>query len=678
MSSASSTSTAKKRSSKLGHPDLPVIIRSAQAGDFTRVSRLFLEQMGLDSDELKAKPLTEWIHPDDRSSLQTFLEAGEGSLTARHRTQSGEWIDFDWKTRHHEGQSVVMGVLHAPTDQSNTEPSVEPEPRPSTMHEILEEMARIIEDERPGLKCSVLLLNEDRTRIVGGAGPSLPQEYNKAVEGLLIGPEVGSCGTAAYWNERVIVEDIQSDPLWRNLKKIAAQAGVASCWSHPITTKSGRVLGATALYSPTPRVPTQQELDGLGSAARMFGLAIEHAYAEEALEKAKAARQKRESELEDQLHQAAKMEALGVLAGGVAHDFNNMLVSILGNAEMAMKTVPSESETHLMLRDIITASRSASELCSQMLAYAGRGVMSKQKLECNELLTELGSLLQVAISKKAVLDYALSSEPLYVDGDKAQLVQVFMNLITNASESFNNSTGRILTRTGLKQYTSDELAGFQIGSARTEGSYAWFQVADTGSGMSPETVAKLFDPFFTTKFTGRGLGMAAVRGIVLRHKGHIRIESELGKGTTFTVLLPSVNAPSASDWNGSSPNEPDRPKRVMVVDDEDQVRRTLARVLRSSGFDALQAENGKRAIELFQEHRDSIDCVLLDLSMPDLDGEETFRELKKIDPQVKVILNSGYAEEDILNRIDGAGFAGLLHKPTPSDILIAKLQEVTS
>jgi two-component system, cell cycle sensor histidine kinase and response regulator CckA len=195
--------------------------------------------------------------------------------------------------------------------------------------------------------------------------------------------------------------------------------------------------------------------------------------------------------------------------------------------------------------------------------------------------------------------------------------------------------------------------------------------------MDTETQERIFDPFFTTKFTGRGLGMAAVRGIVLRHKGHIRIATESDKGTTFTVLLPSADSQSL-DLNPEEKALPKKgAKRVMIVDDEPQVRKTLDRLLRMSGFVVVLAKGGREAIEIYRTDGDSIDCVLLDLSMPDLDGEETFRELKKIRPNVRVVLNSGYAEQDILNRIEGAGFAGLLHKPTPMGVIVETLQEVT-
>jgi signal transduction histidine kinase/ActR/RegA family two-component response regulator len=658
-------------------PDHPIVIREVNAGGFVRTSRKFIEQMGYEATELRNKPLLDWIEPSRHDCFKKILDVGSGSIVASHKTKDGDWEKFEWQIKTWDGKSMALGALYEERISSAEFYRADTAELPSTMHEVLEEMARIIEDERPGMKCSVLLLDENG-RLEGGAGPSLPDDYNKAVEGLIIGPGVGSCGTAAFWGERVIVEDIQKDVLWGDLKEIAARAGVASCWSHPIRSKNGKILGATALYSPTPRIPTQQELDGLGTAASMFGLAIERAYAEQALEKSKAARSQRESELEEQLHQAAKMEALGVLAGGVAHDFNNMLVTVLGNAEIAMTTVPKDGETQKMLEDIVTASRSATELCDQMLAYAGRGVMSTQSLECNEMIKELVGLLQVAMSKKTSLKYNLSDASLIVEGDKSQLGQVFMNLITNASEALMLKSGQVLISTGLSHYDTTELEAFQIGNSQTAGFYVWLKVSDTGCGMDAETKEKIFDPFFTTKFTGRGLGMSAVRGIVLRHKGHIQITTEPGSGTTFTVLMPSAS-PQSLELNPEEKTSPKRSaKRVMIVDDEPHVRKTLDRLLRMSGFEVVQAKGGREAIDVYRSKNESIDCVLLDLSMPDLDGEETFRELKKIRPDVRVVLNSGYAEQDLLDRIEGAGFAGLLHKPTPINVLVETLQEITN
>ncbi|MDA0814184.1 MAG: response regulator, partial [Verrucomicrobia bacterium] len=379
---------------------------------------------------------------------------------------------------------------------------------------------------------------------------------------------------------------------------------------------------------------------------------------------------------EDQLHQAAKMEALGVLAGGLAHDFNNVLAIVLGNAELALTTVPQDGETYEMLKDIVKASRSATELCGQMLAYAGRGIMTTQQLECNAMIRELGGLLQVALPKKASIEYQLCDEPLFVEGDKAKLDQVIMNLITNAAEALENEVGRVVASTGIRTYDADELERFQPGSQLAPGPYIWIKVSDTGCGMSLETQKKIFDPFFTTKFTGRGLGLAAVRGIILRHGGGVGIESEVGKGTTFTVFLPSVNAPKKHLEPLKEGSQNFSAKRVLVVDDEVEVRKTLERILRKAGFAVSQAGGGREAIEVFRKEQESIDCVLLDLSMPELDGVETFRELQKIRHDVRVLLNSGYAEQDVLNRVQGAGFAGVLQKPIAGDVLVARIHRV--
>lgn len=659
-----------------GTPTSPMIVRDAHAGGLIRVNSTFRQVLRYAADELVQQPVLDWIHPADRGALEQALEAGSGCLRARHQTAEGSWVTLDWQVRQEESGPVVFGTVHRDSIANSQGGPLPPVRMPETIGELLTAMALIIEDERPGMKCSVLLLDEAGRQVSVGAGPSLPAEYNAAIEGLHIGPGVGSCGTAAYWNQRVIVEDIESDVLWRDLKPYAAIAGVRSCWSHPITSMSGKVLGATALYSPSPRAPRRAELDGLERSARMFGLAIDRWRAEEALRESEARRSKRELELEDQLHQAAKMEALGVLAGGLAHDFNNLLGSVLGNAELAMSTVQEGGETHQMLQDIVTASNRAAELCSQMLTYAGRGIISTQRLDCNTLIREFGSLLQVTMSKKARLDYGLSSEALFVEADRGQLGQVIMNLITNAAESLEGGSGTITVQTDLCPFTSEELAKLQPSMPLESGVYVRLRVADTGCGMSDEVKGRIFDPFFTTKFTGRGLGLAAVQGIVLRHHGAIDLQSEPGRGTTFTVLLPYAEAPVEQQASERVHRAPGL-KRVLIVDDELMLRRTLGRILQRAGFEVLQAANGREAIEVYRAECRTIDCVLLDFSMPDLDGEETFQELRRIRPDVQAVLNSGCAEREMMLRFKDVGFAGMLQKPTPRDVLVAMIQQIT-
>lgn len=652
----------------ISNPDVPMIVRESRPNGFLRVNRIFTEQLGFADEDLVDLSLLDWIHVDDRPSFQKLLDLGEGTLQARHRSRKNDWTVFDWQVRTEEAGPVALGLMHINNQAEFTHPKKTPRESRGLIGEVLESMALIFEKQHPGLKCSVLLLDEERCSVLVGAGPSLPEEYNQAIEGLRIGPTVGSCGTASYWNTRVIVEDIQNDPLWVNLREYAVKAGLAACWSQPILSSEGVVLGATALYSAEPRTPTKHELVQLETSARMFGLAIERTHAESALR-----------ELEAQLRQAAKMEALGVLAGGLAHDFNNVLATVMGNAELALESITKTDPTRPMLNEIITASRSAAEICNQMLAYVGRGVLSIQHLECNRLIEEFGGLLQVTLSKKATLIYELSDDPQFLEADKTQLGQVLMNLITNAAEALGNETGQIRITTETVQLDASTLRKLNPRSDLNAGEYVRLTVHDNGIGMTQEVQAKIFDPFFTTKFSGRGLGLAAVQGIVLRHHGWIGLKSEPGEGTTFTLLFPRMEPPNElSESPVETVIQQQIGKRVLVVDDEPLVRNVMQRILEGAGFEVLLAENGREAIDIYRKEKDAIDCVLLDLSMPELDGEETFSALRQIRSDVRVVLSSGFTEQEILNRFRDAGFAGVLQKPTPRKALIAKINQAIS
>ena len=554
---------------------------------------------------------------------------------------------------------------------------VSPEGRPAktgsaaeeaTVLGTLDTIARVVEEENPGYKCSILLVTDGR--FVSGAGPSLPAEYNAAIDGMAVGPAVGSCGTGIYWNVPVIATDIQNDPLWVPFAALARQAGVASCWSHPFTGVNGGVLGALALYGSTPHAPTWDQRGRLRAAARMTGLAVERGRAEEALRKQRP----RELELEDQLRQAAKMEALGVLAGGVAHDFNNVLATILANAELARDLLPGESEVASMLADIVAASQRAGQFCQQMLAYAGRGSRTIAKVEVGALFAELHGLVQAALSKKAPIEYALHPDRIYVEGDGNQLLQVVMNLITNAAEALGDDEGSVVVSSELVTYDSDALQRFDRQADLAPGEYLQLTVRDSGCGMDAATTARIFDPFFTTKLEGRGLGLSAVRGIVSTHRGALRLESRVGQGTTFTVVLPTVGR---SDTPVPAPplaDPPARRKRVLLVDDEVFVRTALARRLRYCGLEVVEAADGELALAVFEADPHAIDCVLLDLSMPRLSGHQVHARLVALRADVPVVLMRGYNEQEVLSRFAGVRPAGTLVKPIAADRLVATLQ----
>ena len=642
--------------------DRPMFLRGASAGSFIRTNRAFSSLTGYEAEDLAQKPLADWIAPEDRAALQALLEAGS-SCTVKHLSHHGTPVSIELRR---QDNGIILGLYPSPS----TSP-IEGDPE-ATVSSTLHAIARIIEEQNPGYKCSILLVADGH--FVRGAGPSLSEDYNSAIDGFAIGPAVGSCGTAIYWNVPVIVEDIQNDPLWIPFRELAAKEGVAACWSHPFTSKGGSVLGALAFYSPEPRKPTEQQLSALRAAARMTGLAMERGRAEQALRE----KRKRELELEDQLRQAAKMEALGVLAGGVAHDFNNVLSTILSNAEYALDVLPEDHEVRPELEAIIEASKRAGSFCSQMLAYAGRGAFKTTLIEMGSLLPQLSSLVSAAVPKKATLEYSLHNDELYVDGDENQLLQVFMNLVTNAAEALGDYGGRILVSTSLEEHDKNSLERFPGGEDCSAGSYFKLTVSDTGCGMSPEVASRIFAPFYTTKFTGRGLGLAAVKGIILKHGGVINLHSVEGKGTTFTVMLPAAEPPRKKAACGAdSRAQRQAGRRLLVVDDEENLRQILCKRLRRAGFEVLEAAEGQSALELFKESPEAIDCVLLDLSMPKLGGDEVLMAIREVQPDTPVIMMSGYTEQEMIDRFESQ-ISGALQKPFTKDLLMAAIDNATA
>jgi CheY-like chemotaxis protein len=354
-----------------------------------------------------------------------------------------------------------------------------------------------------------------------------------------------------------------------------------------------------------------------------------------------------------------------VLAGGIAHDFNNLLAIILGNASLALDELPPMSSVRDSLRVIEKTSLRAAELCRQMLAYSGKCLFVNQPIRLKELIEEMVSLLKSSISKKAVLNLKLGERLPPLRGDPSQIGQVLMNLVINASEAVGDHNGVITISTGVSNCSRQNLRGVYLDETWTEGRYVWLEVADTGCGMAPETQQRIFEPFFTTKFTGRGLGLSAVLGIVRGHKGMLKVESQPGQGATFTVFFPASREEAAltgrdgglssETWKGTG--------TILLADDEESVRTMGKRMLRRLGFEVLTAVDGREALEIYHAQREEIKLVLLDLTMPCMDGEETLDELRRIDPEIRVVMSSGYSEGEIAARFAGKRLAGFLQKP---------------
>ena len=368
---------------------------------------------------------------------------------------------------------------------------------------------------------------------------------------------------------------------------------------------------------------------------------------------------------EARMQHAQKLESLGVLAGGIAHDFNNLLVAILGNADLALMEISPQAPERSSIMEVKEAAMRAADLANQMLAYSGKGKFIVEALSLNGLVEEMGHLLEASISKKITLRYELADDTPPINADASQVRQVVMNLITNASDAIGDESGVIAIRTGFDEIDRQGLSHMYLAEDLPPGRYVSLEVSDTGCGMDDETKAKLFEPFFTTKFTGRGLGLAAVLGIIRGHHGTIQVDSQVGRGTTFRILLP-VSEESITMPNDYSPDtlaEAIAGGTVLIVDDEQTVRKMSQRMLEHVGCRVLTAGDGYEAVRIYGEKPDEIDVVLLDMTMPGLDGEETFRELKRIRPGVQVVLSSGYSEGDATHRLAEAGLAGFIQKP---------------
>lgn len=384
-----------------------------------------------------------------------------------------------------------------------------------------------------------------------------------------------------------------------------------------------------------------------------------------------------QAKFEQKIQETQKLESLGILAGGIAHDFNNLLTGILGHASLAKLEFPGNPILSEHLDQVEKSSQRAADLCRQMLAYAGKGRFIVQNLDVTALVEEITSLLQLSISKKAVLRFQLTHGLPPVAGDATQIRQIIMNLVINASDAIGERSGVISLSTGIMRADKAYLSGTHLAPDLAEGDYVFIEISDNGTGMSKETMARIFDPFFTTKFTGRGLGLAAVLGIVRSHKGALKVYSEEGRGSTFKLLLPCAEGPAAPlDFRGQQLAGWSAHGTVLVVDDEETVRAVSARLLESFGFKTILAQDGRDAIEKFKANEAAIALVLMDLTMPHMDGEQAFRELRKLKPSVRVLLMSGFNEQDAINRFTGKGLSGFIQKPFKRDELQAKLKNI--
>ena len=431
----------------------------------------------------------------------------------------------------------------------------------------------------------------------------------------------------------------------------------------PIIDSSGRTWGALIMLDTESRPMDILDVELLTLATLILA---ERLHVDEQSESKK--------ELEEHLQRAQKMEAVGMLAGGIAHDFNNILSGILGFTSYLMSKTQPDTDMHRDLGLIEQSALRAADLTRQLLAFARRRHFAKAPVDINQVIEEVLGILSHSLPKNLVIEKDLPAGLSPVMGDHGQMNQVIMNICINAADSMSPQGGTLRIKTEHHMLTRREMA---LLSESDKTDYLRISIADTGPGMNAEVRKHIFDPFFTTKSSkgGSGLGLSIAYGIISNHKGDIMVESAEGHGTTFRIYLPICE--------GDAPKTESTPGRrlegtetIMVVDDEPIVRQMVVDVLKSRGFQVIPASSGQEALELYEQLKERVHLVLLDLLMPVMDGEATFHALQKINKQVCVLLTSGFAREEVSERLVRQGARGMIHKPYKNDDLVGRIRTI--
>lgn len=383
--------------------------------------------------------------------------------------------------------------------------------------------------------------------------------------------------------------------------------------------------------------------------------------------------------------QAQKLESLGVLAGGIAHDFNNLLTGMLGQASLAVAKLNRGLPALDHVQKVVLSAERAADLTRQLLAYTGKGKFQIDPLDLNQLVRDTTALMGTVLPSPTQLVMELQEELPLVHVDRGQIQQVVMNLFINAIEALADGEGTITITTGTQliegNFLSQTPGGTQSANSSElpSGNYVVLHVADSGSGMDQSTLSRIFDPFFSTKPKGHGLGLSATMGIIRTHKGALQVQSKLGLGTTFTMLLPAYTAKASPSTIAPTPLAQIATKEqqtVLIIDDEAPVREVATDILAGQGFRVATAANGLEGITLFRKCFQTIDLILLDMKMPGINGKETYQELKQIHPALKVIFTSGYSEAEIDTQISQSERVTFLPKPYSAELLTHQVHKM--
>ncbi|MBX7143338.1 MAG: MASE1 domain-containing protein [Oligoflexia bacterium] len=654
---------------------------------------------------------------------------------------------------------------------------------------VLDALIRGLESHASDMLCSVLIYSSESKRLLHGAAPSLPAEYNNAVDGVEIGPMVGSCGTAVFLRERVVVDDIATSPLWVSFRDLALKHGLRACWSQPVMSPLGEVLGTLAMYYPEPRRPSSSDLQLIEDAAYLAGVALSRARVEQALQEREGAygtllasisgvtyrcgadstrgleqvsdrctlltgytqeqllspgkvslfgelvlaedravvqqnciealrlndtfdseyrikrkdgkvvwvwdrcqgvydeagkllaiegllidvTNKREAELAreqlgQQLRQAQKMEAVGTLAGGIAHDFNNMLGAMIGFAELARRRLEPAHPASEHVVQILKACARARDLVGQILTFSRKSDESRKLTSLSTVIDDVLMLLRASLPSSIHVRKKLSLGVPKITANESQIHQVILNLASNAVHAMRDKSG--VLEVSLEARIIDAVKAQQV-PGLSPGSYVVLAVRDTGTGMNEETKARIFDPFFTTKAVGEGtgLGLSVVHGIVQSHRGAIEVQSELGKGTTFTLYFPvgTGDAPGVVEVNTEVPRGAGQ--HILLLDDEEALVLFGTEILKELGYKVSGFTSGEEALQAFELDPRAFDLIVTDETMPGMSGVEFAAQAFKLRNDIPVVASSGHARNPDHATYKNVGIRWFLDKPYSSDAL---------
>jgi two-component system cell cycle sensor histidine kinase/response regulator CckA len=629
------------------------------------------ELTGIRIQDIEPPQFAEQVIPNIRS-LQDLVQATfESAYCAKDGTVVP--IEVNATVMESEGGSLILSIVRDITQRKRSEL------REQTRLKILEEMAsgaslgdllgyivRFVEQENPGSLCSVLLSDESGSRLQHGAAPSLPEFYNQAVDGLLIGQGMGSCGTAAHLRQRVVVEDIEGHPFWKGFNAVR-EAGLRACWSEPVLSSDGELLGTFATYYRETRSPNEQEIMLIESAAHLASIAIGRVREEE-----------RNTRLEEQLRHMQKIEAIGQLAGGIAHDFNNLLTPIFVYAGLIRRCFSEEDPQLKKVDGVIAAAHKAKDLTQKLLSFGRKQMLSMEVLDLNDVLASFYDILRRTIREDIIIEIQSAAGGAHVLADRGQIEQILLNLAVNAQDAIAGN-GKVCIETG-HVVLDDEYARLHPGAK--PGPYILLSFSDNGCGMEDDVLHHIFEPFFTTKAIGHGtgLGLATVYGIVKQHEGYIEVRSRVKAGTSFEIYLPASVA-------GNMPVEMRLPvpenslqgstdRTILVVEDNEMVRDMVVDLLGSSGFRVLDADTPSRAQEIECSHDGPINLLVTDVVMPEMNGPDLYERLLAKRPRLPVLYISGYTSDVVIHDGTLQEEVNFLKKPFTAEQFIERIRQV--